>query len=105
MGIFDKVKAKRDALASQYGQQSAAQSPQAAGTDKSTGGQIPDLPLGPESVVRFRKQRGVNLGKSYKMQRDLRPAETEVRYCRCLVLTRSLDYRQTIRRCCRLSIK
>jgi hypothetical protein len=64
MGIFDKVKAKRDALASQYGQQSGAQSPQATRTDNPTGGQITDIPLGPESVVRFRKQRGVNLGKS-----------------------------------------
>jgi len=63
MGIFDKVKAKRDALANQYGQQSGTQLPQAAGTSNSPAGQIADTPLGPESVVRFRKQRGVNLGE------------------------------------------
>jgi hypothetical protein len=63
MGIFDKVKAKRDALANQYGQQSGAQSPQTAGTSNPAAGQVADIPLGPESVLRFRKQRGVNLGQ------------------------------------------
>lgn len=81
MGLLDKIKAKGTAaLGDQLGQSSGAQKDVAGSTDTSRPGQIQDLPLGPESVVRFRKQRGVNLGQSIWL---LRGRRADVAHCTC----------------------
>jgi hypothetical protein len=48
MAIFDKLKAKLDS--------------NKGGTDNTFANAACALPLGPESVIRYRQQRGVNLG-------------------------------------------
>jgi hypothetical protein len=65
MGLLDKFKAKGAALGDQFGQFPGAQKDNAQASYASQPGQTQDLPLGPESVIRFRKQRGINLGLSY----------------------------------------
>jgi hypothetical protein len=66
MGLLDKFKAKGAALGDQFGQFPGLQKDSAQATYTAQPGQIQDLPLGPESVIRFRKQRGVNLGECHK---------------------------------------
>ena len=69
MGLLDKIKARGTAaLGDQIGQSSGAQKDVAGSTDTLPPGQIQDLPLGSESVVRFRKQRGINLGQSIRLR-------------------------------------
>ncbi|KAG7531295.1 hypothetical protein FFLO_04473 [Filobasidium floriforme] len=67
MGLLDKFKAKGAALGDQFGQFPGLQKDSAQATYTAQPG-VKDLPLGPESVIRFRKQRGVNLGAWFSQE-------------------------------------
>lgn len=58
MGIFDKIKDKVNS------QQQASSSAGSASFP-----QVPTLPLGPESIPRYRKQRGLNLGSWFVLEK------------------------------------
>lgn len=56
MGLLDKVKSKLDKSGAGGGGGASAQAAQQLPPAP------PSFPLGPESVIRYRQQRGVNLG-------------------------------------------
>lgn len=59
MGLFDKFKSKLD------GSNADGPRPTQQGAG---GGGIPTIPLGPDSVIRYRQQRGVNLGSWFSQE-------------------------------------
>jgi hypothetical protein len=58
MGLFDKVKSK------------LSDNGQASFQSSQGNQQVPDFPLGTESIIRYRKQRGVNLGTTVLSRGD-----------------------------------
>lgn len=68
MGLLDKVKSKLGDRSSSDGAASAKLLPPPPSS----------IPLGPESVIRYRKQRGVNLGGSSEVLSNDQPGIAEV---------------------------
>lgn len=99
MGLLDKYKAKAAAFGEQFGQFPGSQNNDAQTSYTVQPGQIQDLPLGPESVIRFRKQRGINLGQSSLhgfagFRKLIIECDT-----RRLVLARGMDRGRTVQIC------
>lgn len=77
MAIFDKLKAKLDS--------------NKGGSDNSFADNAAcALPLGPESVIRYRQQRGVNLGERTDAQRLIVRVSDSATFFRCMVRQRTM---------------